>query len=67
MRFTLNLACTRNSECQNGGTCVDGECTCSNKFGGSNCESKITQVIFGFSWYYVSTVYDSNITSSYFN
>ena len=39
--FTMDKACEKNSDCENGGTCMDGKCFCTEKFGGLHCESKI--------------------------
>ena len=42
-------ACVQKSECKNGGTCIDGQCVCSKKFGGSHCEGKSIRIVFGIS------------------
>ena len=38
----MNKVCQQNSQCQNGGTCMDSSCLCVYGYGGSHCESKFT-------------------------
>ena len=40
--FLLYLACPTDFSCLNGGTCLDGSCSCTYEFAGSECEKSRT-------------------------